>query len=146
MTNAPIESTTRSTPAALGNGSPAIEKSVSKSEAPAATKGFDPQAMFTNAASANGGPAVVAGLQDLMQAYQAMARRNGEKLTASIHALATVKTPTEFMELQRKLVTESVASAVSDSATIGKLTTAAFTAAFEPMRKQVEMLQGGSKS
>jgi hypothetical protein len=117
MTDAPVEPLTRPTPAAP-----------------------------TSSTFADGGQAAVAGLRDLMQAYQAMARRNGEKLTASIQALSAVKTPAEFIELQRKLMTESVAAAVSDSAAIGKLTTAAFTAAFEPMRKQVEMLKGGSKS
>jgi hypothetical protein len=90
-------------------------------------------------------PPAPAGLQDLMQAYQAMARRNGEKLTASMQALAAVKTPTEFVELRRKLLTESVTAAVSDGAAIGKLTTAAFTAAFEPLRRQLERLQGGLK-
>jgi hypothetical protein len=125
MTSAPAEPKTRPTPAALGAG-------------------FDQQALFAKPFT-GGGEAVVTGLQNLMQAYQAMARRNGEKLTASMQALAAVKTPTEFVELQRKLLAESVAEAVSDSATIGKLTATAFTAAFEPMRKQIEQLQGGLK-
>lgn len=127
MTSTPAEPKTRPTPAALGAGA-----------------GFDSQALFAKP-FAGGGEAVVTGLQNLMQAYQAMARRNGEKLTASMQALAAVKTPTEFVELQRKLLAESVAAAVSDSAAIGKLTATAFTAAFEPMRQQIEKLQGGLK-
>lgn len=127
MASVPTEPKTRPTPAALGAGS-----------------GFDSQALFAKPL-AGGSDAVVTGLQNLMQAYQTMARRNGEKLTASMQALAAVKTPTEFVELQRKLMAESVAAAVSDSAAIGKLTAAAFTAAFEPMRKQIEKLQGGLK-
>jgi len=134
MTGAPTEPNTPPTPAALGAGSVADGT------------GLDSLALFAKPAFAGDGEAVVTGLQNLMQAYQAMARRNGEKLAASMQALAAVKTPTEFIELQRKLLAESVAAAVSDSAAIGKLTATAFTVAFEPVRKQIEKLQGGLKA
>ncbi len=74
-----------------------------------------------------------------------MATRNAEKLTASIKALAAVKTPTEFIELQQKLIREGVEAAVSDSSHIAKLTAAVFTSAFEPVRQQVETLQNAVK-
>jgi hypothetical protein len=86
---------------------------------------------------AKSGSAAIAGFQELAKAYQALATKNAERLTTSIQQLATVKTPTEFLELQRKLITEGVEAAVADSAHIAKLTTAAFTAAFEPLQKQV---------
>jgi hypothetical protein len=86
------------------------------------------------------------GFHELANAYQAMATRNAETLTASIKALTEVKTPVEFIELQQKLIKDGVASAVSDSTNIGKLTAAVFTAAFEPVKKQFESLQTNMKN
>ncbi len=91
------------------------------------------------------GNAAIAGFQELAKAYQALATKNAEKLTASIQALATVKTPAEFIELQQKLIKEGVDSAVNDSRDIADLTTAVFTAAFEPVQKQVEAVQKAVK-
>jgi phasin family protein len=102
---------------------------------------------FTAATKANvealtkGGNAAIAGFQELAKAYQALATKNAEKLTASIQALSTVKSPAEFVELQQKLVKEGVESAVADSREIAELTTAVFTAAFEPVKQQVEAVQ-----
>jgi len=92
-----------------------------------------------------GSSAALAGVQELTKAYQSLATRNAEKMTASIKALAAVKTPVEFLELQRKLITEGVDAAVSDCGNIAKLTAAVFTAAFEPVQKQVEVLQNTLK-
>jgi hypothetical protein len=83
----------------------------------------------------------MAGFQELAKAYQAIASRNVEKLSASIHQLSSVKSPTEFITLQQKLIKEGIESAVSDSNDIAKLTTAVFSAAFEPMQKQAAALQ-----
>ena len=91
------------------------------------------------------GNAAIAGFQELAKAYQALATKNAEKLTASIQALATVKSPTEFIELQQKLIKEGVDAAVSDSQNIAKLTAAVFTAAFEPVQEQVTALQKSAK-
>lgn len=91
------------------------------------------------------GNAAIAGFQELAKAYQALATRNAEKLTASIQALATVKSPVEFIELQQKLIKEGVDAAVIDSKNIADLTTAVFTAAFEPVQKQVEAVQKSLK-
>jgi hypothetical protein len=93
------------------------------------------------AAMAKSEDAAVAGFHELAEAYQALATKNAEKLTASIQALAAVKTPVEFIEVQQKLIKEGVASAVSDSTKIGNLTAAVFTAAFAPVKKQFEALQ-----
>jgi hypothetical protein len=84
-----------------------------------------------------GGGAANAGFQELAKAYQELAIKNANRLTTSMHALAATKSPTEFFELQRKLMTEGVEAAVADSTHIAKLTTAAFAAAFEPIQKQV---------
>ena len=70
--------------------------------------------------------------------YQELATKNAKNLTAAMQALAAVKSPTEFIELQQRLIKEGVEAAVSDSRHIAQLTTAVFTAAFEPVKKQLE--------
>jgi phasin family protein len=87
------------------------------------------------------GNAAVAGLGSLAKAYQDLTARNIEKMTASIKALSSVKTPTEFFELQQKLVREAFEAAIADSRAIAELTTSVFTAAYEPVQKQVEAIQ-----
>ena len=96
-------------------------------------------------ALAKSGNAAIAGFQELAKAYQALATKNAEKLTASIQALSSVKTPADFVALQQKLIQEGVDAAVSDSRNIADLTTAVFTAAFEPVKKQVEAVQKSVK-
>jgi phasin family protein len=88
--------------------------------------------------SAKGSTAAV---QDLTKAYQELAAKNAKNLTAAMEALAAVKSPTEFMELQQRLIKEGVEAAVRDSSHIAQLTNAVFTAAFEPVKKQIEAAQ-----
>ena len=75
-----------------------------------------------------------------------MAAKNAKNLTAAMQSLAAVKSPTEFMELQQRLIKEGVEAAVSDSQRIAQLTTAVFTAAFEPMKKQIEAVQKSAQT
>jgi hypothetical protein len=79
-------------------------------------------------------------LQELTKAYQELAARNAKNLTDAIHALSAVKSPAEFIELQQKLIKDGVQAAVSDSQNIAHLTAAVFSAAFEPVKKQVEAM------
>jgi phasin family protein len=58
-----------------------------------------------------------------------------------IQRLSAAKNPVEFIELQQKLIKEGVEAAVSDYRRIGQLTSAVFTAAFEPVKKQIEAAQ-----
>ena len=90
--------------------------------------------------------ASIAAVQELTKAYQELATKNVKNLTAAMQALAAVKSPTEFMELQQRLIKEGVEAAVSDSQHIAQLTTAVFTAAFEPVKKQIEALQKTSRN
>jgi hypothetical protein len=92
------------------------------------------------------GAASSAAIQELTKAYQELATKNVRNLTAAMEALAKVKSPTEFLTLQQRLVREGVESAVSDSQTIARLTTQIFTAAFEPVKKQVESMQKATKN
>ena len=70
-----------------------------------------------------------------------MATKNAKNLTAAIQELFAVKGPTQFVELQQKLIKDGVEAAVSDSRHIAQLTTSLFTAAFAPVKKQIEALQ-----
>ena len=55
-----------------------------------------------------------------------------------------VKSPAEFIELQQRLIKEGVETAVGDSRRIAQLTTAVFTAAFEPVKKRIEAVQNAA--
>ena len=85
--------------------------------------------------------ALRAAVDELTKAYQELATKNAENLTAAIQALSAVKSPAEFIELQQRLIKDGVEAAVSDSRHIAQLTTAVFTAAFEPVKKQIEAAQ-----
>ncbi len=87
------------------------------------------------------GNASGAALQELAKAYQELASKNGKNLTAAIQALAAVREPAEFIDLQQRLIKDGVEAAVLDGQNIAHLTTAVFTAAFVPMKKQIEALQ-----
>ena len=93
------------------------------------------------AALSESGAASKAGVQELTKAYQDLATKNVQNLTAAVQALSAVKSPTEFIELQQKLIKDGVEAAVADSRHIAQLTTAVFTAAFEPVKKQIEAVQ-----
>jgi phasin family protein len=81
------------------------------------------------------------GVQELTKAYQELATKNIHNLAAAVQALSAVTSPTEFIESQQKLHKDSVEAAVSDSRHIAQLTTSVFTAAFEPVKKQIEAAQ-----
>ena len=87
------------------------------------------------------GNASSAAFQKLIKAYQELATKNAKNLTAAIQAFSAVKNPAEFIELQQRLIMDGVEAAVSDSQQIAELTAAVFTAAFEPMKKQIEAVQ-----
>jgi phasin family protein len=92
------------------------------------------------------GNASRAAVQELTAAYQELATKNVKNLTAGIQALSSVKNPSQFMELQQKLIKDGVEAAVADSRHIAQLTTAVFTAAFEPVKKQIEAVQKAART
>jgi hypothetical protein len=135
MANDRTETMTKPTQTILGSGASEVVQTISPC-APTPAYAYD----LSNEQDAAG-----AGFLNLIRAHHALGRRNVEKLTVSMQALAAVKTPKEFVALQQKFLTESLAAAVSDGAAIGKLTTAAFTAAFDPMRRKIGDLRAGTK-
>jgi phasin family protein len=92
-------------------------------------------------ALAKSGKASTAALQQLTTAYQELAAKNVKTMTSALQALAAVKTPTEFMELQQRLIKDSMEAAIHDSQHIAQLTSAVFTTAFEPVKRQLEAVQ-----
>jgi phasin family protein len=125
MPKQPIEPIAEVNAEALSKSSAAVEKLANES-AEAVTE-----------AGAAARPAVM----ELTRAYQELAIKNARNLTAAIQALAAVKSPTEFIELQQRLIKEGVEAAVKDSQHIAQLTTSVFTAAFQPVKKQIEAAQ-----
>ncbi len=91
------------------------------------------------------GNASRAAVEELTKAYHDLATRNTRNLTAAMQALATVKSPADFIELQQRLIKEGVQTAMSDSQRIAELTTAVFTGAFEPVRKPMEAVQNSAQ-
>jgi hypothetical protein len=59
------------------------------------------------------GSALIAAVQELTRAYQELATKNAKNLTAAMQAVAAVKSPAEFIELQQRLIKEGVEAAVS---------------------------------
>jgi phasin family protein len=92
-------------------------------------------------ALAESGNSSRAAVQELTKAYQELAAKNAKNLTDAMQSLAAVKSPTDFIELQQRLIKEGVQAAVRDSQHIAELTTAVFTAAFEPVKRRVEAVQ-----
>jgi phasin family protein len=130
MAKRPAEQIAEAASEALTKGGEAAEKIV-KGNAEALTES---------------GNASRAAVQELTKAYQDLAAKNVKNLTAAMEALAAVKSPTEFMELQQRLIKDGVEAAVRDSQHIAQLTTAVFTAAFEPVKKQIEAVQKSTRT
>jgi phasin family protein len=90
------------------------------------------------------GNASRAAVQELNKAYQELTTKNVRNLTAAMQALAGVKSPAEHIELQQRLIKEGIETTVGDSQRIAQLTTAVFTAAFEPVKKRIEAVQNAA--
>jgi phasin family protein len=85
-----------------------------------------------------------AAVQELTKAYQELTTKNVRNLTAAMQALAGVKSPAEYIELQHKLIKEGVETTVDDTKRMAQLTTAVFTAAFEPVMKRIQAVQNAA--
>ena len=90
------------------------------------------------------GNASRAAVQELTKAYQELTTKNARNLTAAMQALAGVKSPAEYIELQQRLIKEGVETTVDDSKRMAQLTTAVFTAAFEPVMKRIQAVQNAA--
>jgi len=95
----------------------------------------------TSATLIDSGNAATTAVQELTKAYQELAMRNAGHLKSALQALAAVKNPAEFMEVQQRLIKDAVQAAMTDSQNIAQLTTAVFTAAFEPVKQQIDAVQ-----
>jgi len=143
MAKQPSEHIAEASAEALTRGGQAAEKIMKGNADALAETGHASRAALALTESGNASRAAV---QELAKAYQELASKNAKNLTAAMQALAAVKSPTEFIELQQRLIKEGVEAAVSDSQHIAQLTTAVFTAAFEPVKKQIEALQKTAQS
>jgi hypothetical protein len=104
-------------------------------------KSFDAAERFMKGnteALSKSGNASTAAFEKLTSAYQELAANNAKTLTTGMLALATVKSPIEFIELQQKLIHDAMHDVVRDSQNIAALTAAVFNSAFEPMMHRAE--------
>jgi phasin family protein len=138
MANLTVEKIAKTNAEALTKSGQAAEK-LMKGNADAMTETGN--ASTVAVALTDSGNASRAAIQELTTAYQKLATKNVKNLTAAIQALSSAKNPSQFMELQQKLIKDGVEAAVSECRHIAQLTTAVFTAAFEPVKKQIEALQ-----
>ena len=90
------------------------------------------------------GNASRAAVQELTKAYQDLATKNVRHLTAAMQALAGVKSPAEYIELQQRLIKEGVETTVDDTKRMAQLTTAVLTAAFEPVMQRIQAVQNSA--
>jgi hypothetical protein len=82
-----------------------------------------------------------AAFHDLSKAYQEIATRNANDLSVSFKQLSEVKSPTEFIELQQKLIKEGVQTAVADGQHIAHLTAAVYNEAIEGVKNKITSMQ-----
>jgi phasin family protein len=90
------------------------------------------------------GNASRAAVQELAKAYQELTTKNARNLTAAMQAVARVKSPAEYIELQQRLIKEGVETTVDGTKPMAQLTTAVFTAAFEPVMKRIQAVQNAA--
>lgn len=130
MANPTVEPISKASADALAKSAHAVEKTMQ-----------DSSNTLTESGKGSG-----AAVQELTKAYQELAARNVKNLTAAIEALSSANSPAEFMELQQKLIKDGLEAAVKDNSHIAELTKALFTAAFEPVKKQIEAAQKSLKT
>ena len=90
------------------------------------------------------GNASRAAVQELTKAYQELTTKNARNLAAAMQAVAGVKSPAEYIELQQRLIKEGVEATVDDTKRMAQLTTAVFTAAFEPVMQRIQAVQNAA--
>ena len=127
MAKKPIEQIAEAGAEALTKGGEAAEKMI-KGSADALTESRN---------------ASRAAIEELTKAYQELATKNAKNCPPRFRCFPREK-PAEFVELQQRLIQDGVEAAGSDSRHISQLTTAVFTAAFEPVKKQIEAAQNTS--
>ena len=59
-------------------------------------------------AMTEGGKGSAAAVHDLTKAYQGLAAKNAENLMSAMQALSAVKSPSEFIEVQQRLIKDGV--------------------------------------
>ena len=143
MTNPTVEHIAKANADALSKSGHAAAHIVKTSTDALTKSGIAAEKIVKGNADAltDSGNASSAAFQELIKAYQELATKNANNLTAAIQAFSAVKNPAEFIELQQRLIMDGVEAAVSDSQQIAELTAAVFTAAFEPVKKQIEAVQ-----
>ena len=77
--------------------------------------------------------ATVKGFEDLAKAYAGFAGASIEKANAGLRALAAVKSPQEFAQVQSQLSREAIESAIIETRKFAEAATAVVNSAVEPL-------------
>ena len=85
-------------------------------------------------AFAKSSAATVKAFEEIAKAQQALVAENVKKADAAVKALFSVKSPTEFADLQGKLARETLENAIADGRKLAELSTSALTDAIEPIQ------------
>ena len=86
--------------------------------------------------ASQGGKGVTVCIEELTNAYQALAKKNADSVASSLQSLLAVRNPIEFFTLQQNLMKDSMAAAIEDSQRLSALTTAVLSAALTPWARQ----------
>src|SRR5664279_2989973 len=143
MTQDTVKTIAQASTDALTKSGDAAEKIVKDKTAALTESSQAAEKIFkeNTAALTESGSAVGDAFQELAKAYQELASKNAQNLTAAIQAISAVKNLSEFIELEQRLIKDGVQEAVSDSENVVRLTAAVFSAAFDPVKKRIEAIQ-----
>ncbi len=86
------------------------------------------------------------GLEEISKHSQAYFTKSVEKADSAIKALLSVKSPTEFAEIQNKLARENIETAIADSRKFSELTQSVISASLEPINARIAAFQALAKS
>lgn len=78
------------------------------------------------------------GFEEVSKAYAAYATENFNKATAAVKALASVKSPTEFVQLQAQFARESVDGFIAESRKLSEIANTVATSALEPLQARAK--------
>lgn len=92
------------------------------------------------------GTAASKGLEEVIKASQGIVTTSAEKVDSAFKSLTACKSPAEFLDLQGKLVRESVEGAIADSRKFAELTQSVVSATLEPINARVSALQSLAKA
>lgn len=79
------------------------------------------------------------GFEELSKAYAAYAGQNVDKVNAAVKALASAKTPVEFVQLQAQLSKENTESLLAETRKLAEIVNAIVASSLEPIQSRFKV-------